>query len=346
MKKTITLAVILGIAAGIGGRIALRGDSGPQAGDGNSAGAAPEQVSANGTVEGARPEVALRPEVAGILTAINARENQTIKQGQVVAELSNEAQKAQVALARADLAIARQQLKKLEAGERSQVRLRAKAEERAKAEAYRLAKADYDRADRAGRGISAGELDGAQTRFSLAKAAWEIAKADLALIEEGSRGEDVEAARAQVQAAEAKLQAAEAELAKTRLTAPTDGTVLQVFAEPGEMALPNSGQPVLIVADLSKRRVRAFVEEMDVDRVAAGQLATVTADGLPGKAFTGKVGVVLPRMGKRAPQSDAPNEMKDLYFREVLIDLDAGGELPTNLRVQVRIQVTRGEETR
>ena len=64
----------------------------------------------------------------------------------------------------------------------------------------------------------------------------------------------------------------------------------------------------------------------------------MTADGLPGQSFTGKVAVILPRMGKRAPQSDAPNEMKDLYYREVLIDLDAGDELPTNLRVQVRIQ--------
>src|SRR5439155_21215790 len=99
---------------------------------------------------------------------------------------------------------------------------------------------------------------------------------------------------------------------KTRLTAPTSGQVLQVFAEPGESAAPTSGQPVLIVADLSKRRVRAFVEELDVDRIEVGQAATVTADGLPGKVFTGKVAVVLSRMGKRAPQSDAANELKDV----------------------------------
>src|SRR5207244_3941932 len=134
------------------------------------------------------------------------------------------------------------------------------------------------------------------------------------------------------------------ELAKTRLTALTPGKVLQVFAEPGEMASPTGPQPVMIVADLSKRRVRAFVEELDFDRVAVGQPASVTADGLPGRTFTGQVAVALPRMGKRAPQSDAPNEMKDLYYREVLIDLDAGAELPTNLRVQVRIQAKNTEK--
>jgi HlyD family secretion protein len=128
-------------------------------------------------------------------------------------------------------------------------------------------------------------------------------------------------------------------LAKTRLLAPSDGKVLQVFAEQGQLASPTSAQPVLIVADLSQRRVRTFVEELDVSRVEVGQSATVTADGLPGRSFAGKVAVVVPRMGKRAPQSDSPNEMKDLYYREVLIDLAAADELPTNLRVQVRIQV-------
>jgi hypothetical protein len=43
-------------------------------------------------------------------------------------------------------------------------------------------------------------------------------------------------------------------------------------------------------------------------------------------------------MGKRAPQSDAPGEYKDVYFREVLIALDRADTLPTNLRVHVRIR--------
>jgi multidrug resistance efflux pump len=205
--------------------------------------------------------------------------------------------------------------------------------------ADRLARDDWERAQRSARGISASDLDTARTRLDLAKTDWDKAKADLALLQEGSRAEDIAAARAQVEVAEARLHAAEADLAKTLLTAPSGGRVLEVFAEPGELAAPTTAQPVMILADLSKRRVRAFVEELDVARVEVGQSATITVDGLPGKTFTGKVTVTVPRMGKRAPQSDSPNELKDMYFREVLIDLDAGDELPTNLRVQVRIQV-------
>jgi multidrug resistance efflux pump len=340
MKMAIILALVLGVAGGIGGRMACRGHASAQPTD--AVVAAPvELVSANGTVEGARPEVALRPEVAGILTVIKAHENDKVAAGEVVAELSNEAQKAQVALARAELTVARQHLKKLEAGERNQVIQRAKAEVEARTQTYQLAEADYRRAEISARGLSAGDLDNYRARLNVARTDLEKAKSDLSLLQEGSREEDRAAARAQVEVAEAKLHAAEAELAKTRLTAPSGVQVLQVFAEPGELASPTSTQPILILADLSKRRVRAFVEELDVSRIDVGQPATVTADGLPGKTFTGKVTVALPRMGKRAPQSDAPNEMKDMYFREVLIDLDGGDELPTNLRVQVRIQEKR-----
>ncbi len=179
---------------------------------------------------------------------------------------------------------------------------------KARAETLRLARADYDRALDARGGVGAGEVDACRSRYAVAQSDWDKAKSELDMLLEGTRQEDKDAAAAQVQVAQAKLRAAEAELAKTRLTVPNGGQVLQVFAEPGELATPNSAQPILIVADLSRRRVRAFIEELDVDRVQLGQPAVVTADGLPGKSFTGKVGLILPRMGKRAPQSDAPNE--------------------------------------
>ena len=72
----------------------------------------------------------------------------------------------------------------------------------------------------------------------------------------------------------------------------------------------------------------------------------MTADGLPSREFLGRVGVTLPRMGQRGLQTDAASEYRDIYFREVLIDLDAGDELPLNLRVEARIDVGSGEKPR
>jgi multidrug resistance efflux pump len=179
-----------------------------------------------------------------------------------------------------------------------------------------------------------------------AQAELDEAVAERAAVEAPARADEVAAAEGHVAAAEAKLRLARAELSKTRLLAPFDGRILRIYAEPGELAGPTTPQPVLLFADTSRRRVRAFVEELDSARVCVGQPAVVTADGLPGQEFRGKVALVAPRMGKRVLQSDAPGEYRDLYFREVVIDLDAGTELPLNLRVQARVQVVPMEETR
>jgi multidrug resistance efflux pump len=345
MKKTIVIAIVVGTLAGLGGHMALYGGvSGPKVTDVRPAPAAGELVAANGRVEGALPELKLRPEVAGVLAAVNVAEQDAVTKGQVLAELSNGTQKAQVKLAGAELGLAKESLRRLQNGERRQIRDRAKADADAKATSYEQAKRDYERAVRSGGGISAGDLDAARLRVSVAKADADKAKADLDLIAEGARSEDVRIAERKVEAAEAKLQAAEADLAKTRLVAPADGKVQRLWGHVGELASPTSDNPVLIFDDLSKRRVRAWVEELDVARVAVGQAATVTADGLRDKVFTGKVVEVLDRMSKGGPESDAANELKDLHYREALIDLDAGENLPTNLRVQVRIQAGAQEQ--
>jgi HlyD family secretion protein len=304
----------------------------------------PNRVAANGVVEGARPEVALRPEVAGILKTIAVRENEDVAQGSLLAELRNESQLEEVALAAAELDVARAQLARLRNGERTEKRKALAAMEEAKRATYQQTKADWERTHRLAETHSASREQGDRDYYGMqkAKAEWEEAVAEHALVEAPARADEVDAALARVAVAEARQRLARAELAKTRLLAPATGRVLRVHAEPGEVSGPNTPQPVVLLADLSRRRVRVFVEELDAARVKVGQRAIVTADGLPGQEFTGSVGMTLPRMGQRAPQTDAAREYRDVYFREALIDLDAGAELPLGLRVQTRIMVDGG----
>ena len=189
------------------------------------------------------------------------------------------------------------------------------------------------------RSISRDEYDRDYYASERAKAEMEEAVAEHAMVEAPARADEVLEHEAMVAAARARLQLAMAELAKTKLIAPTAGRVLRVFAEPGEVAGPTTSQPVLLLADLSRVRVRAFIEELDATRVQPGQAATVTSDSLPGKRFAAKVVQVAPRMGRRAPQTDSPGEYKDLYYREVIIEPEGAGTLPLNYRVQARIRV-------
>jgi multidrug resistance efflux pump len=341
--KAVTFILIIGaVLAGTAARWVLRDSSSAGTRSEKLTSDLPNHVAANGVIEGARPEVAIRPEIAATITAISFRENQQVKKGVLLAELQNETQKHQVALVEAEVNIAKATLDRLIHGERAERRKALAAVEKSKQALYDQAKSGFERQKTllTSRAISQEQYDADFYRMLQTQAELESARSERQLAEADAQVDEVKAAQARVVAAEARHHLAQAELAKTRLLAPCDGYVLQVYAEPGELAGPTTPQPLLIIADLSKRRVRAFIEELDAVRVKVGQRAVVTADALPGRELTGVVSVVVPRMGKRSPQTDTPGEYKDLYFREVLIDLDGEEDVPPNLRVKTIIHVS------
>jgi multidrug resistance efflux pump len=339
--RLLILSILASSVLGMGSQMYLSGEAHSSTGNpgGEPVETVLEQIAANGVVEGARPEAALRLEVTGVIAAIHVHEDQEVTCGTLLVELANETQKQQVALAQAELAIARADLERLRNGERPEKRKAVAAAEQAHRAAFQQADSDWKRSQRlVGSNASSKEqFDNDRFKALRAKAELAGATAETALVEAPARKEDIAAAEGRVAAGEAKLHLAENDLAKTRLTARSTGRILQVHAEPGELATPASVQPLLTMADLSRRRVRAFIEELDAGRVRAGQRAIVTAEGYPGQEYAGTIAVVIPSMGKRAPQTDRANEYKDMHFREVLIDLDSSADLPINLRVEVRI---------
>jgi HlyD family secretion protein len=349
MRSAMVILIVAGSLAGMGSLYSLKRQT--QVADPiapKSVDRWPDQVAADGVVEGARPEVPLRLAVVGTLASIVARESQNVSRGALLAELQNRSQIYQVALSAAEVAIARAQLERLRNGERAEKRKAMAAIEEAKSALLQQAKATYSHSQklRERQAVGAEERDRDYLTMVRAQAEFDEAAAERAAVDAPARADEVAAAEGRVAAAEAKLRLDEAELAKTRILAPFDGQILRIYAEPGELAGPATIQPVLLFADTSSRRVRAFVEELDSARVCVGQPAVATADSFPGRKFLGKVALVAPRMGKRVLQSDEPGEYQDLYFREVVIDLDAGTELALNLRVQAHIQVTRTETSR
>lgn len=73
------------------------------------------------------------------------------------------------------------------------------------------------------------------------------------------------------------------------LRAPLEGVVVERPAFPGMEVRPDSGTPLVTVADLGRLWVVADVYERDVGRVAAGQAATVRLTAEPGHAFAARV---------------------------------------------------------
>jgi len=106
--------------------------------------------------------------------------------------------------------------------------------------------------------------------------------------------EDIEKRRAtsitdaaNVKVAEAQLLEAQARLARTRITAPVEGTVLTRNAEVGQIANPG-GQALFRVASNGEVEMRGQVAEQDLAAVKVGQPATVYLTGID-KPFSGSV---------------------------------------------------------
>ena len=71
------------------------------------------------------------------------------------------------------------------------------------------------------------------------------------------------------------------------ITAPFDGTVINVPAHPGENVNPS--EAVIVIENLKKLQIKAILEQKSIFRVKTGQKVKISFEELPGKVFEGKV---------------------------------------------------------
>jgi HlyD family secretion protein len=107
------------------------------------------------------------------------------------------------------------------------------------------------------------------------RSAVEIAEADLHAAEA-----EIIAARSAVTAAEAALKSIETDLARSIVTAPIAGRVLQVRIRPGEFALAGpAAAPWMVLGDVSALHVRVDIDEHEAWRVPPGATAIAQVRG-------------------------------------------------------------------
>ena len=136
-------------------------------------------------------------------------------------------------------------------------------------------------------------------------------------------------------AARAELSLAEAALERTRIRAPSDGTVLQVYARVGETAAPAPESPLVVVGDVSALRVRAEFEERDIGKIRVGQTAIVRSDAFQGQEFEGKISSLAQALGPSRLGQRGPRRPTDVDVLEVIIDLSGRPPLLPGMRVDV-----------
>jgi HlyD family secretion protein len=122
---------------------------------------------------------------------------------------------------------------------------------------------------------------------------------------------------------------------RTRVRAPADGTILNVWAKQGEVAVTSPDVPLALFGDLGSLRVRTEVEERDVTKIRVGQKAVIKADAFGSQEFTGVVTSIAPALGAQRITSRGPRRPNDVEVLEVMVALDGQPPLLTGMRVDV-----------
>jgi len=281
-------------------------------------------------------EVDLGFRVGGRIAEMPIEEGAQVKRGETLAVLDKSSIDSSVAQSEAQVAQARAELLKLERGSRAQDVTQAQARLAAAQAAANDAQRDYDRRkDLVAPGaISRDVWDATLAARDRASAQLAEARAALSLVRQGPRAEDIEAGRAALKAAEAARARIGTDLGDTKLAASVDGTVVTRAREPGAIVQP--GETVFTLAIDRPLRVRAYVAEGDLSRVASGMKVTVKADGNL-KSYTGTIGYISPRAEFTPKSVETADLRTDLVYRlRILID-DPDGALRQGQPVTVAI---------
>lgn len=135
-----------------------------------------------------------------------------------------------------------------------------------------------------------------------------------------------------VSAARSDVAVAESLLQKTRIRAPSTGTILQLNAKVGEMVSPSPEQALVVIGDMSIVRVKAEVDEHDTSKIKVGQKAFVKNAAFPGKEFEGKVSEIAPSLAAPKITSRGARRPTDVDVLEVTIDLEGAVPLVPGMR--------------
>jgi HlyD family secretion protein len=137
--------------------------------------------------------------------------------------------------------------------------------------------------------------------------------------------------------ARTNLSIARLRLQDATVTAPTNGTIIERPVSVGTVitsatSSASGGTTILKMADLSRVRLRAFVNETDIGNVKPGQTATVTVDAFPNRRFVGIVERVEPQAIVQSSVTMFP----------VLVSLDnTDGALKPGMNGQVVMDIAR-----
>ncbi len=246
-------------------------------------------------------QITISSHIAGYVQTIPVRDNETVKQGQLVATIQDDDYRARVANAEAALAAAQSAVEVLSGQAAVQTQKIAAASADVRAEDAGLVQTRLEHTRQRGlvgdgttsrRELESAEADEDRLRASRDEKAAEL-EAEKHLLQvirtQGLEAEQVVKTRG------AELELARIDLGYTRIVSPADGQLSDRESLPGEYVTP--GSKIGLVVPLPNVWIVANFREAQMAHMYPGQSAVITVDSVPGRRFHGTVDSFGPASG-------------------------------------------------
>jgi HlyD family secretion protein len=283
------------------------------------------------------------------IAEVLVQEGAKVTRGEVLARLDTSRLKPQTATAEAVVEAQQAVVQKLHHGSRPQEIAQAQAN-------VASAKADQVNARQqwtrltalttltTGRAISEQDLESAKAAMDSAQARLQVAEKALDMAQIGPRKEDIAQGEAQLRANQSQLELLRRQLADSDLLAPSDAVVRSRLLEPGEMTTPQ--RPVLNLAIVDPKWIRAYVSESDLGRIHSGMRASISTDSFPGRTLPGWVGFIA-SVAEFTPKSVQTAELRSSLVYEVRVFVqDSRDEMRLGMPATVLLELDPRAQSR
>jgi membrane fusion protein (multidrug efflux system) len=254
----------------------------------------------------------LAPEVAGIVSAVLVRDNETVRAGQVLFRLDPEPYRIVLTGAEAQLDAVRNEI----ATTRAQYRQALAEIKQAEADLAYMEREFNRQRDLAERRVATQQkFEDAQRNLDVARQRILVLRqqAQAVLASLGGNPDRPTDEHPRVRQAMAQVAKAERDLRQTTVTAPTAGTLANLDAVRTGRYL-DIGQPALSIVATAGAWLEANPKETDLGTIKPGDAVTVEVDAYPGRVWRGVVESLSPASGAEfallPPQNASGNWVK------------------------------------
>ncbi len=272
-----------------------------------------QTVEATGVID-AYKLVSVGAQASGQIKSLKVQLGDTVKEGDLIAEIDATTQQNQVLNAQATL---------------DQV----KAQRAVQQASLREAELEFARQQQmlAAEATSRAEYDAADAKLKTARA-------------------QIQSYDAQIKGRETELATARATLSYTRITAPMDGTVVAVVAEEGRTVNANQTAPTIVMlARLDLVTVNAEVSEADVVKIKAGMPVYFTTLGEPDRKYHATLRQINPAPASIANDSSSSSSASSsssssaVYYNALFDVENPDGSLRIDMTAQVSVMLKQAK---